>query len=91
MVERIDRVSPIKKIEYDVSQPFSRKDAYGQGRNHQSFRDVLRQTMGRQTARNTGSANVPEAYSLDINHRPTQSLFYMHVPDLRLINGKAHA
>ena len=90
MVERIDRVSPIKKIEYDVSQPFSRKDGYSQGRGHQSFKDVLRQTMGRQAVRDTKSAGVAEAYSLDIK-RPTQALFYTHVPDLRLINGKVNA
>ncbi len=89
MVERIEKVTPVKGVEYDVGRPFERKEGYGDGTKRDSaFRELLKQQMNKNA---TKSASEDEAYAVDIQ-RATQSLFYNGGVDLRGlgkdINGK---
>ena len=82
MVERIEKVTRVKGVDYDVSRPFERKEGYGDGTGKDSaFRQMLKKQMEKNTSEN---APIAEAYAVDIQ-RATQSLFYKDGLNLRVL------
>lgn len=85
MVERIEKVSRVKGIEYDAYRPFERKDGYQEkGKAQQHFSQVLRKAMDKDE-NHAGS----DSYRLELHSgRATQSLFYLNGVDLRHAQAK---
>ena len=87
MLERIERVARVKGIE---GRAFERKEGYNEDKkNKQSFKDVLSKEMDKEVRPgNEAGIGVPNAYRLELSTRPTQSLFYREMVDLRDIEDK---
>ena len=82
MVERIEKVTRVKGVDYDVSRPFERKEGYGDGTGRNgTFQQMLNKLMIKNTAE---TAPVADAYTVDIQ-RATQSLFYKDGLNLRVL------
>ena len=88
MVERIERISRVKAVEYDVNRPYDRGEG-GNGGTSKRFAQVLRDTMSHRGSSSPGST-VPEAYRLELSVRPTQSLFYQDSPNLHILRSHAN-
>ncbi len=81
MVERIEKITKVKAVDYDINRPFERKDGYEEEkRKKQNFQATLHNAMKRR-ALSEEDAPVAEAYTVDLS-RATQSLFYKR--DIRL-------
>ena len=82
MVDRIEKVTKVKGVSYDIGRPFERKEGYGDGTGKDSaFRQMLKKQMEKNTSEN---APIAEAYAVDIQ-RATQSLFYKDGLNLRVL------
>ena len=84
MVDRIERVTKVKAVDYDIGRPFERKEGYNeQRRGKRSFKHVLNHAI-RQDAEEDAADGLPEAYELELS-RATQSLFYKDGLNLRVL------
>lgn len=73
MVDRIEKVSRVKGVDYDINRPYDSKD---NGRNNSG--DTFEQTLGKAMKRQSEAkpSGPSEAYILDLQG-PTHSYFYM--------------
>jgi len=77
MIERIQRVARVKKVENDVGRRFDEQKRNG---GNKSFLEELNAAMGKKNSPKT--AKIPDAYALDLTSTGTQSLFYYSGMDL---------
>ena len=76
MVERIEKIARVKPIDYDVG----RRDSHKQRDDKKgSFLNELRRVINK---KNTASAEIPEAYNLDLSGENSNYLFYFGSLDL---------
>jgi hypothetical protein len=78
MVEKIEKIAPVKPVDYDVGRRFN-------SRNHRdekkgSFLNELRRVINKKNKTN----EIPEAYNLDLSGENT-SLFYYGSLDLEAL------
>lgn len=90
MLDRIERVSRVKSVESSIDRGFERKEGYKDSKkNKQSFQKTLHREMDKEVRpANEAGIGVPNAYRLELSSRPTQSLFYREMIDIRDIEEK---
>lgn len=89
MLDRIERVTRSKEVDWDTDRSFKRKKGYEDRKEqNQQFAQVLDREISKETRpSNDAGPNAPRAYRLELA-RPTHSLYYTHQAVLpnRLIN-----
>ena len=75
MINKIERVSRVKGVDFDVGKKY---DSNRESKN--AFADTLRRVLNKKADSNR--SEIPEAYKLDITSGGTQSLFYFGGLDL---------
>ncbi len=91
MLEKIERIAPVKGADYDVARQFNRKQGYEDHRNggRNKFASVLQKKLDKGAVQPSNhSPGVPDAYNLELSIRPTQSLFYEQGADLREVRER---
>lgn len=89
MLDRIERVTRSKEVDWDTDRSFKRKKGYEDRKEKkQQFSQVLDREIDKNTRpANEAGPNAPRAYRLELA-RPTHSLYYTQqasIPD-RLVN-----
>ncbi len=79
MIERIQKVARVKKVENDVGRRFDERRQNG----GKSFLEELNAAMGKKNA--PKATKIPDAYALDLTSTGTQSLFYYAGMDLEAL------
>ena len=94
MKGRVERISPVQSVAFDVARSFEDRRGFADHNGGQSFRQMLDKAM--QTVRKpfasaeTSEPKKPsEAYVLSVT-RPTQSLFYKDDSVLEGIGNLIH-
>ena len=79
MVERIQKIARVKKVENDVGRRFDERRQNG----GKSFLEELNTAMGKKTV--AKETKIPDAYALELTSTGTQSLFYYAGMDLEAL------
>ena len=93
MKGRVERISPVQGVAFDVARSFEDRRGFADHGGGQSFRQMLGKAM--QTARKpfasaeSGETVVSDAYAVDVT-RATQSLFYNDETVLEGIGNLIH-
>lgn len=87
MVDRIEKVTKVKGVSYDIGRPFERKEGY-EDENQQggSFYQMLKHNMKKSS---DGKVTISEPYKLELS-RATQSLFYEKGLQIKALERKLH-
>ena len=81
MVARIEKIARIKGVDYDVGKRFD--SGRQKGEDGKSFAAELNRVLSKKSEKK--SAEIPEAYRLELSNIGTQSLFYFGSTDLRTL------
>ena len=79
MIDKIERIARIKRVDNDVGRRFDTGRNKGGG-DDGSFASELWRVLGKKTEKK--SSEIPEAYSLELTDRGANSLFYFGKWDL---------
>ena len=79
MVERIQKIARVKKVENDVGRRFDERRQNG----GKSFLEELNTAMGKKNV--AKETKIPDAYALELTSTGTQSLFYYAGMDLEAL------
>lgn len=79
MIEKVQKIARIKKIDNDVGRRFDER----RQNNNKSFFEELNRAMDKKTA--VKPSKIPDAYSLELTSPGTQSLFYYGGLDLEAL------
>ena len=81
MVERIERIAPIKGVDYDVGKKFDSNGGNGDGKS--DFATELSRVMSKKSPPKT--SQVSDAYRLELSSLGGSSLFYFGATDLNTL------
>ena len=79
MIERIEKIARVKRVENDVGRRFDDRQQNG----GKSFLDELNRAFGKKSV--SKSAKISEPYALELTSVGTQSLFYYCGLDLEAL------
>ena len=79
MIEKIEKIMPVKRVDNDVGRPFDEQRRNG----GKSFLDELNRAFGKKSA--DKPAKISEPYALELTSIGTQSLFYYAGLDLEAL------
>lgn len=79
MIERIEKIARVKRIENDVGRRFDERQQNG----GKSFLDELNSAMGKKAR--AKPVKISEPYTLDLQNTANQSLFYYSGLDLEAL------
>lgn len=79
MIERIEKISRVKRVDNDVGKQYEDSKRNG----GKSFLDELNSAMGRKNI--PKSAKISDPYALELTSTGTQSLFYYAGLDLETL------
>ncbi len=79
MIEKIEKIIPVKRVDNDVGRPFDERRQNG-GKN---FLDELNSAMGKKSR--PKPVKISEPYKLDLQSVGTQNLFYYSGLDLEAL------
>lgn len=79
MLEKIEKISRVKSVDFDVGRRFDSRRHQGDD-DSGSFASELKRVLNKKTEKKP--SEIPEAYKLDITSSGTHSLFYFGGLDL---------
>ena len=79
MIEKIERIARVKRIDNDVGRPYDDP----RRNNGKSFLDELNSAMGKKN--NPSPIKISDPYALELTNTGTQSLFYYAGLDLEAL------
>ena len=79
MIEKIEKIMPVKRVDNDVGKPFDEQRQHG----GKSFLDELNRAFGKKSV--SKSAKISEPYALELTSVGSQSLFYYCGLDLEAL------
>ena len=79
MIEKIEKIMPVKRVDNDVGRPFDEQRQHG-GKN---FLDELNRAFSKKNVNKP--VKISDPYALDLQSTGTQSLFYYCGLDLEAL------
>ena len=87
MVERIERVMRIKRLQFNNEELFERRKGFEEKEQGETFASIFEDEIEKKKKRQMESSSANRAYQLEVG-RPTQSLFYQGKADISDVKGK---
>ena len=87
MVERIERVTRIKRLRFNSDELFERKKGFEEKEQGETFASIFQDEIEKKKQRQSENSSSNRAYQLEVG-RPTQSLFYQGKADISDVKGK---
>ena len=87
MVESIERVMRIKRLQFNNEELFERRKGFEEKEQGETFASIFEDEIEKKKKRQTETSSTNRAYQLEVG-RPTQSLFYQGKADISDVKGK---
>ena len=87
MVERIERITRIKRLRFNSDELFERRKGFEEREESETFASIFEDEIEKKKKRQMESSSANRAYQLEVG-RPTQSLFYQGKADISDVKGK---
>ena len=87
MVERIERITRIKRLRFNSDELFERKKGFEEKEQGETFASIFEDEIEKKKKRQADNSSSNRAYQLEVG-RPTQSLFYQGKADISDVKGK---
>ena len=87
MVERIERVTRIKRLRFNNDELFERRSGFEEKAQEETFTSIFKDEIEKKKKQSSENPSLNKAYLLEVG-RPTQSLFYQGKADISEVKGR---